>query len=157
MLIIPAIDIKDGHCVRLKQGEMSQATVFSEDPAAVARHWVEQGAVYGVLPAQTSAVSRTDRLDAGRRLFGMVCLPCHQANGQGLPDRFPPLAASDFLNADNAKFDQRIVLDQPETLLRLHLVVIVVLKSRHRFRSALFPDAIVGREFSECFCHLAHV
>jgi phosphoribosylformimino-5-aminoimidazole carboxamide ribotide isomerase len=44
MLIIPAIDIKDGHCVRLKQGEMSQATVFSEDPAAVARHWVEQGA-----------------------------------------------------------------------------------------------------------------
>jgi phosphoribosylformimino-5-aminoimidazole carboxamide ribotide isomerase len=44
MLIIPAIDIKDGHCVRLKQGEMSQSTVFSEDPAAVARHWVEQGA-----------------------------------------------------------------------------------------------------------------
>ena len=43
MLIIPAIDIKDGHCVRLKQGDMSDATVFSEDPAAMARHWKEQG------------------------------------------------------------------------------------------------------------------
>ncbi len=44
MLIIPAIDLKDGHCVRLKQGDMNDATVFSEDPAAMASHWVEQGA-----------------------------------------------------------------------------------------------------------------
>ena len=44
MLIIPAIDLKDGHCVRLKQGLMEDATVFSEDPAAMARHWVDQGA-----------------------------------------------------------------------------------------------------------------
>jgi phosphoribosylformimino-5-aminoimidazole carboxamide ribotide isomerase len=44
MLIIPAIDLKDGHCVRLKQGVMDQATVFSDDPAAMARHWLAQGA-----------------------------------------------------------------------------------------------------------------
>jgi phosphoribosylformimino-5-aminoimidazole carboxamide ribotide isomerase len=44
MLIIPAIDIKDGHCVRLKQGDMNDATVFSEDPAGMARHWLAQGA-----------------------------------------------------------------------------------------------------------------
>jgi phosphoribosylformimino-5-aminoimidazole carboxamide ribotide isomerase len=44
MLIIPAIDLKDGKCVRLKQGAMSEATVFSEDPAATARHWLAQGA-----------------------------------------------------------------------------------------------------------------
>jgi len=44
MLIIPAIDLKDGHCVRLKQGVMDQATVFSEDPGAMAKHWVDQGA-----------------------------------------------------------------------------------------------------------------
>ncbi len=44
MLLIPAIDLKDGHCVRLKQGAMEDATVFSEDPAAMARHWIEQGA-----------------------------------------------------------------------------------------------------------------
>ncbi len=44
MLIIPAIDLKDGHCVRLKQGDMNAATVFSEDPGAMARHWLDQGA-----------------------------------------------------------------------------------------------------------------
>jgi phosphoribosylformimino-5-aminoimidazole carboxamide ribotide isomerase len=44
MLLIPAIDLKDGQCVRLKQGDMDQATVFSEEPAAMARHWVTQGA-----------------------------------------------------------------------------------------------------------------
>ncbi len=44
MLLIPAIDIKDGHCVRLRQGDMNDATVFSDDPVKVARHWVEQGA-----------------------------------------------------------------------------------------------------------------
>lgn len=43
MLIIPAIDLKDGHCVRLKQGLMEDATVFSEDPGAMARHWVDKG------------------------------------------------------------------------------------------------------------------
>jgi len=44
MLIIPAIDLKDGHCVRLKQGVMDDATVFSEDPGAMAQHWLDQGA-----------------------------------------------------------------------------------------------------------------
>ncbi len=43
MLIIPAIDLKDGHCVRLRQGDMADATVFSEDPAAMASHWKAQG------------------------------------------------------------------------------------------------------------------
>ncbi|MEN9478694.1 MAG: hypothetical protein RLZZ298_89 [Pseudomonadota bacterium] len=44
MLIIPAIDLKDGQCVRLKQGLMEDATVFSDSPATMARHWVTQGA-----------------------------------------------------------------------------------------------------------------
>jgi len=44
MLLIPAIDLKDGRCVRLRQGDMNDATVFSEDPARTAREWVEQGA-----------------------------------------------------------------------------------------------------------------
>ena len=44
MLIIPAIDLKDGKCVRLKQGVMEDATVFSEDPGAMAAQWVKQGA-----------------------------------------------------------------------------------------------------------------
>ena len=44
MLLIPAIDLKDGRCVRLRQGDMNDETVFSEDPAEMAARWVEQGA-----------------------------------------------------------------------------------------------------------------
>lgn len=44
MLLIPAIDLKEGRCVRLKQGLMEQATVFSDSPAEMALHWRNQGA-----------------------------------------------------------------------------------------------------------------
>ena len=43
MLIIPAIDLKDGQCVRLRQGLMDDSTVFSDDPVAMASRWVEAG------------------------------------------------------------------------------------------------------------------
>ena len=44
MLLIPAIDLKDGHCVRLEQGDMSVSTSFGDDPAAMARRWLDAGA-----------------------------------------------------------------------------------------------------------------
>ncbi len=44
MLLIPAIDLKDGHCVRLKQGDMQQSTTFGEDPVVMANNWTAQGA-----------------------------------------------------------------------------------------------------------------
>ncbi|MBB4845800.1 phosphoribosylformimino-5-aminoimidazole carboxamide ribotide isomerase [Paucibacter oligotrophus] len=44
MLLIPAIDLKDGRCVRLKQGDMNDSTTFGEDPAAMARRWLDAGA-----------------------------------------------------------------------------------------------------------------
>jgi phosphoribosylformimino-5-aminoimidazole carboxamide ribotide isomerase len=44
MLLIPAIDLKDGHCVRLEQGDMSVSTSFGDDPAAMARRWLKAGA-----------------------------------------------------------------------------------------------------------------
>ena len=44
MLIIPAIDLKDGQCVRLKQGDMTSATIFSDDPGATAKRWLDLGA-----------------------------------------------------------------------------------------------------------------
>ncbi len=44
MLVIPAIDLKDGKCVRLRQGRKEEETVFSDDPLAVADRWVEAGA-----------------------------------------------------------------------------------------------------------------
>ena len=50
MLLIPAIDLKDGHCVRLKQGDMDQSTIFSEDPAAMARAFAGNGSKYSRMP-----------------------------------------------------------------------------------------------------------
>jgi phosphoribosylformimino-5-aminoimidazole carboxamide ribotide isomerase len=44
MLLIPAIDLKNGKCVRLRQGKMDDVTVFSDDPAGVARRWADEGA-----------------------------------------------------------------------------------------------------------------
>ena len=44
MLLIPAIDLKDGKCVRLQQGDMNAVTTFGDDPAAMARRWLEAGA-----------------------------------------------------------------------------------------------------------------
>jgi phosphoribosylformimino-5-aminoimidazole carboxamide ribotide isomerase len=44
MLLIPAIDLKDGHCVRLEKGDMNVSTTFGEDPAAMARRWLTAGA-----------------------------------------------------------------------------------------------------------------
>lgn len=44
MLLIPAIDLKNGQCVRLRQGRMDDVTVFSKDPVSVAKRWVDEGA-----------------------------------------------------------------------------------------------------------------
>ena len=44
LLIIPAIDLKEGECVRLRKGDINESTVFSDDPVTMARHWAQQGA-----------------------------------------------------------------------------------------------------------------
>lgn len=46
MQIVPAIDIRDGKCVRLRQGDYAQETIFADDPAAMARRWVDEGATF---------------------------------------------------------------------------------------------------------------
>jgi len=44
LIVIPAVDLKDGRCVRLSQGRMDQETVYSEDPVQIAKHWEAKGA-----------------------------------------------------------------------------------------------------------------
>ena len=46
MLILPAIDLRGGQCVRLRQGDYNRETVFGSDPADMAHRWVDQGAAY---------------------------------------------------------------------------------------------------------------
>jgi len=64
------------------------------------RDCVAHGAVRGVTPPPGAPKSKAEKIEFGRRLFTSVCAACHQPTGQGLPNVFPPLASSDFLNAD---------------------------------------------------------
>jgi phosphoribosylformimino-5-aminoimidazole carboxamide ribotide isomerase len=69
MLVIPAIDLKDGKCVRLRQGRMEDETVFSDDPMAVAARWVEAGAKRLHIVDLNGAFSgRPINIDAIRRI-----------------------------------------------------------------------------------------
>ncbi len=67
MLLIPAIDLKDGRCVRLKQGDLDDATVYSEDPAEMARRWVDAGARRLHLVDLNGAVAGKPRNEAAIR------------------------------------------------------------------------------------------
>ncbi len=60
-------------------------------------------AVHRAEAAGQAAPVTATRLDAGRKAFEAACMACHQANGQGLPGAFPPLASSDFLKADKSR------------------------------------------------------
>lgn len=61
MIIYPAIDLKDGQCVRLMQGDMAKATVYGTDPVAVARHWEAQGAQWLHVVDLDGAFAKTPR------------------------------------------------------------------------------------------------
>jgi len=78
VLIIPAIDLKDGRCVRLRQGDMASATVFGEDPVAMARHWAAQGARRLHIVDLNGAV-------AGRPKNEKVIRDMIRAAGDGMP------------------------------------------------------------------------
>lgn len=82
MLIFPAIDLRGGQCVRLRQGDYEQETVFDPDPVAVARRWVAQGATYLHLVDLDGA--REGRPVNGaviRRIVEAVRVPCQLGGG----------------------------------------------------------------------------
>ena len=87
MLLIPAIDLKDGHCVRLKQGDMDQSTVFSEDPAAMARNWVTKGARRLHLVDLNGAFAGKPKNDAAiKKILAEVGLEIDVQLGGGIRD-----------------------------------------------------------------------
>jgi mono/diheme cytochrome c family protein len=71
--------------------------------------WVDNGGLRGVPPPPGAAKSKAERIELGRRLFTSVCAACHQPTGRGLPNVFPPLAGSDFLNADKNRAIQTVI------------------------------------------------
>ena len=84
-------------------GNSPQCLAMTEAERQTIKEWVEEGAVYGTPPKPGSAGSKAERVECGRQIFATICIACHQANGGGIPDRYPPLAASDFLNADKSR------------------------------------------------------
>jgi len=82
MIIIPAIDIKQGRCVRLLQGEMDKETVFSDDPSAMALRWESEGAErLHVVDLDGAIEKRPGNLDAIRRIAERVDIPIQVGGG----------------------------------------------------------------------------
>jgi phosphoribosylformimino-5-aminoimidazole carboxamide ribotide isomerase len=86
MIIYPAVDIQQGRCVRLLQGRMDQATVFGDDPAAMALRWEAAGAQWLHVVDLDGAIAKAPRNhDAIERLIGAVQVPVQV--GGGIRDR----------------------------------------------------------------------
>jgi phosphoribosylformimino-5-aminoimidazole carboxamide ribotide isomerase len=86
MIVFPAVDIKEGKCVRLKQGRAGEVTVFSDDPAAMARHWQDQGARWlHVVDLDGAFQGLPANFELIRRLCSAVSVPVQL--GGGIRDR----------------------------------------------------------------------
>lgn len=82
MIIIPAIDLKDGRCVRLAQGDFSRVTVYSDDPVGVARKWQENGAErIHVVDLDGSLIGSPQNTDVIRSIVAEVGLPIEVGGG----------------------------------------------------------------------------
>jgi len=82
MLIIPAVDIKNGKCVRLLQGRMEAETVFSDDPAAMAKKWESEGAeIIHVVDLDGAIEKSPQNLDSIRKIIDGVNIPIQVGGG----------------------------------------------------------------------------
>ncbi len=82
MIIFPAIDIKGGKCVRLKQGRLDQETVYGDDPAAMGLRWQAAGAAWlHVVDLDGAFQARPQNLEAVRRLRRAVTIPIQLGGG----------------------------------------------------------------------------
>ena len=82
MIIIPAVDIKEGRCVRLFQGRMDSETVFSDDPAAMAKRWEDEGAeLIHVVDLDGAVGKRPQNTDSVRKILETVNVPVQVGGG----------------------------------------------------------------------------
>lgn len=82
MLIFPAIDIRGGKCVRLLKGDFARETVFSDDPAAMARKWQQQGAQFLHLVDLDGALAgKSENLATVRAILSVVTIPVELGGG----------------------------------------------------------------------------
>lgn len=82
MELIPAIDLRGGKCVRLRQGDYNQETVFSDEPADMARRWAEEGASrIHLVDLDGARDGRPTNLEPVRRILQQISVPCQLGGG----------------------------------------------------------------------------
>ena len=82
MIVIPAVDIKEGKCVRLYQGRMEAETVFSDDPAAMAKRWEDEGAeIIHVIDLDGAVEKSPQNLDSIKKIIHSVNVPIQVGGG----------------------------------------------------------------------------
>lgn len=82
MQIIPAIDLRGGKCVRLRQGDYAQETIFGDNPAAMAQHWVSEGAGWlHLVDLDGAKAGNPVNLECIRRIVDTVPVPCQLGGG----------------------------------------------------------------------------
>jgi mono/diheme cytochrome c family protein len=86
-----------------------ESLALTEEERATIVKWVDDGGLRGVPPPPGHAKSKAERIQLGRRLFVSICAACHQPTGRGLPNVFPPLAGSDYLNANKNRAIQTVI------------------------------------------------
>ncbi len=77
-----------------------ESLAITDEERLKIKDWVMHGGVRGVAPPPIIAKSKAEKIKFGERIFTTICAACHQPTGRGVPNVFPPLAGSDFLNAD---------------------------------------------------------
>jgi phosphoribosylformimino-5-aminoimidazole carboxamide ribotide isomerase len=82
MLIWPAIDLRGGKCVRLRQGDYDRETVFGDDPAAMARHWVDEGGqALHLVDLDGARSGQVENWKSIEQILSAVSVPCELGGG----------------------------------------------------------------------------
>lgn len=82
---------------------------ITEEERLKIRDWVIAGAPRGVAPIFNGIRTKAERIERGSKLFSSICAACHQPSGLGIATIFPPLAGSDFLNADKNRAIKTVI------------------------------------------------
>jgi phosphoribosylformimino-5-aminoimidazole carboxamide ribotide isomerase len=92
MIVIPAIDLKDGKCVRLLQGKKEEVTVYSDDPSSMARHWQELGAeLLHVVDLDGAFTGKQHNFEKIRAIRAAIDIPIEVGGGIRDADRVAKL------------------------------------------------------------------
>ena len=103
MLILPAIDIKDGKCVRLTQGKMDEETIYHDDPVEVAKRWQREGGeIIHLVDLDAAIEGRPVNIDTVRAIAGAINIPVQIGGGIRNME-----TADEYLSIENVK---RIIL-----------------------------------------------